>query len=206
MPHRQPPGHNDPNVDDGMGNDSEGNDRMGGDRIGHEPIVGDPVTDDLIANSPAHAHYNPNPHAHPGLHIVALVEGIKGVLAVLAASGLELLGPASLRRWVHELIARFQLDPEHGALPMFARMISPGAVHLVAAGVMAYGLLHLLEAWGLWRAKAWASWLGCVTASLYLPLDIYALSRHPGWPAIAVLVINLLVVGVLARDLLRRRF
>lgn len=158
------------------------------------------------SNDPTHPHYNTDPHAHPGLHVVALVEGCKGALAVLAASGLELLGPAPLRRWVHELIMRFQLDPEHGALPMFAKMISPGAVHWAAVAVMAYGLLHLLEAWGLWRAKAWASWLGLVTASIYLPLDIYALMKHPGWPAIAVLVINLLIVGVLARDLLRRRY
>ena len=71
---------------------------------------------------------------------------------------------------------------------------------------MAYGLLHLLEAWGLWRARGWASWLGCVTAALYLPLDLYALWRHPGWPALLVLAINVVVVWVLARDILRRRY
>ena len=155
---------------------------------------------------PGHPHYNPDPHAHPGLHAIALVEGIKGLLAVLAASGLELLGPAPLQRWVHALIARFQLDPQHGALALFARQISPDAVHVAAAVVMAYGFLHLIEAGGLWRAMAWASWLGCVAASLYLPLDLYALWRHPGWPALAVLVVNLVVVWVLARDILRRRY
>ncbi|MEO6264031.1 MAG: DUF2127 domain-containing protein, partial [Luteimonas sp.] len=80
------------------------------------------------SNDPSHPHYNPDPHAHPGLHAVALIEAAKGVLAVLAASGLELLGPAPLQRWVHVLIARFQLDPQHGALALFAQKISPGAV------------------------------------------------------------------------------
>jgi uncharacterized membrane protein (DUF2068 family) len=160
----------------------------------------------LPSDHPGHPHYNPNPRAHPGLHAIALVEGVKGLLAVLAASGLELLGPAPLQRWVHWLIARFQLDPQEGALALFARQISPGAVHWAAAAVMAYGLLHVLEAWGLWRAKAWASWLGCVAAALYLPLDLYALWRHPGWATLAVLAINLLVVWVLARDILRRRY
>ncbi len=155
---------------------------------------------------PGHPHYNPDPHAHPGLHIIALVEGVKGVLAVLAASGLELLGPAPLQRWVHWLIARFQLDPEHGALALFAEKISPGAVHWAAAAVMAYGVLHAVEAWGLWRAKIWASWLGCLAAALYLPLDSYALWHHPGVPALVVLAINLLVVWVLARDIVRRRY
>jgi uncharacterized membrane protein (DUF2068 family) len=153
-----------------------------------------------------HPHYNPDPHAHPGLHVIAIIEAIKGTLAELAASGLELHGPAPQRRWVHALITRFEFDPQHGALALFADQISLGAVHWTAAAVMVYGLLHLFEAWGLWRAKAWASWLGCIAAALYLPLDLYALWHHRGWPAIAVLAINLLVVWVLARDIRRRRY
>jgi len=164
----------------------------------------DPAPKDAL--QPGHPHYNPDPHAHPGLHIIALIEAVKGVLAVIAASGLALLGPAPLQRWIHILIARFQLDPEHGALALFAEKISRGAVHWAAAAVMAYGILHVIEAWGLWRARAWASWLGCLAATLYLPLDLYALWRHPGLPAIAVLAINLLVVWVLARDIRRRRY
>ena len=151
------------------------------------------------------AHYVHDPRAHPGLRAIALVEGGKGVLALLAGSGLELLGPAPLQRWVHTLIDRFQLDPQHGALAWLARTINPDAVHIAAAVVAAYGTLHVLEAWGLWRDKAWASWLGCIAASLYLPFDVYALLRHPGWIAVAVLAINIAVVAVLARDLARRR-
>ena len=153
-----------------------------------------------------HAHYNPDPHAHPGLHVIAIIEAIKATLALIAASGLEVLGPQPLRNFVQELITRFRLDPQHGELARFARAISPDAVHITAAAVLAYGLLHALEAWGLWRAKVWASWLGAIAAALYLPLDLYALCRHPGWVAIAVLAINLLVVWVLARDLLVRRY
>jgi uncharacterized membrane protein (DUF2068 family) len=160
----------------------------------------------MLRSDPRHPHYNPDPHAHPGLHVIALIESVKGVLAVIAASGLAILGPAPLQRWVHILIARFQLDPEHGALALFASRISPGAVHWAAAAVMAYGLLHLFEAWGLWRARVWASWLGCLAAAIYLPLDLYALWAHPGPAAVAVLGINVLVVWVLARDIVRRRF
>ena len=98
-------------------------------------------------------------------HVIAIFEAAKGLLALLAASGLELLGPAPLLRWLHELIARFQLDPNDGALAWLNRSINPDGVHLAAAVVLAYGLLRMLEAWGLWRAKAWASWLGCISAA-----------------------------------------
>lgn len=150
-------------------------------------------------------HYDPDPHSHPGLHVIAVVEAGKGLLALLAASGLELLGPAPLQHWVRLLIARFQLDPDHGAMAWLANAINPGAVHTAAAVAALYGLLHVLEGWGLWRARAWASWLGCLTAALYLPFDLYALFRHPGWLSAAVVAINLAVVWVLGRDLLVRR-
>jgi uncharacterized membrane protein (DUF2068 family) len=150
-------------------------------------------------------HYNPNPRAHPGLHLIALIEAAKGVLAILAASGLEILGPKPLQHWVHLLIARFQLDPEHGAMAWLAQSISPHSVHFAAAAVFLYGAVHLVEAWGLWRARSWASWLGCLTAAAYLPFDIYALIRHPGWISAAVVAINLIVVWVLGRDLMKRR-
>ncbi len=148
--------------------------------------------------------YNPDPHAHPGLHLIALFEACKGLLAVLAATGLEILGPLPLQGAISHLIRRFNLDPDHGALPSLLKMISPDAVHMAAAGIFAYGLLHIVEAWGLWRAKAWASWLGCLSAALYLPFDIFAIMRHPGWASWGVLAVNLLVIAVLARDLVRR--
>ena len=149
--------------------------------------------------------YNPDPHRHPGLHVIALLEASKAMLALLAATGLEILGPQPLRDGVNALIRRFSLDPDRGTLPSLLNMISPDAVHLAAAAMIGYGLLHLVEAWGLWKAKAWASWLGCLTASIYLPFDIYAIVRHPGWASWMVLAINLIVVYVLARDLRKRR-
>nr|KAJ9610887.1 hypothetical protein H2204_015378 [Knufia peltigerae] len=127
------------------------------------------------------------------------------MLALLAATGLEILGPQPLRDGVNALIRRFSLDPDHGTLPSLLNAINPDAVHLAAAAMIGYGLLHLVEAWGLWKAKAWASWLGCLTASIYLPFDIYAIVRHPGWASWTVLAINLIVVYVLARDLRKRR-
>lgn len=157
-------------------------------------------------SDPSHPHYNPNPRAHPGLRAIALIEAIKGLLALSAASGLEIIGSAPLKRWVHALINEFQLDPQHGAMAWLAGAISPGSVHFAAAAVAAYAILHLIEAWGLWRDKAWASWLGCIAAAIYLPFDVYALVRHPGWVSVAVLAINVLIVWVLARDLVKRRW
>ena len=151
------------------------------------------------------AAYNPDAHAHPGLHVLALFEGLKGVLALVAAASLEVLGPQPLRNLIAGLITRFNLDPHQGTLPSLLNAINPGAVHMAVAVVALYAAWRLVEAWGLWRARAWASWLGCVGTAAYLPLDLYALYHHKGWHTWAVLALNLIVVAVLARDLLRRR-
>jgi uncharacterized membrane protein (DUF2068 family) len=148
---------------------------------------------------------SPGQPAHPALQVVAMVEAAKGLLALLAASGLELLGPAPLRRGVEMLIAHFQLDPEQGAMAWLGRAINPDSVHIAAAVALIYGAMRMAESWGLWRARAWASWLGCIGAALYLPFDLYALVAHPAWLSVAVLGINLLVVWVLGRDLYVRR-
>lgn len=149
--------------------------------------------------------YNPDPAAHPGLHLIAVFEGVKGLLALAAATGLALLGPQPLRRWVEELIGRFHLDPQHGVLPGLLNAINPEAVHWAIIIVLVYALMRLVEAWGLWRARIWASWLGCVGSAAYLPLDLYALYHHHGWHTWAVLIVNVIVVIVLWRDIVKRR-
>ncbi len=150
------------------------------------------------------APYDPNPKAHPGLHAIALIELCKSLLALLAASGLELFGPASIRAFLHRLIELFQFDAQHSALSMLAQQVSPGAVHLAAGVAALYGVLHLFEAWGLWHARAWASWLGCLAAAIYVPFELFELIRSPGWIAVAVVTINVAIVWVLARDLYKR--
>ena len=152
-----------------------------------------------------HMPYNPDPHAHPGLHVIAIVEMAKGGLALLAASGLEILGPAPLQRWLHGLIHHFQLDPSSGVSGWLAHVINPAGIHIAAAIAALYGVLHLIEGWGLWRARAWASWLGALSAAAYLPFDVTAFLTHGHWLEAVAVAINLVVVWVLARDLFKRR-
>ncbi|RMH89534.1 DUF2127 domain-containing protein [Lysobacter pythonis] len=154
---------------------------------------------------PEHITDDSSPAPHPGLHAIALVEMTKGALALLAASGLEILGPAPLQEALRALIRHFQLDPDGGVTGWLSHAINPTGIHITAAIAALYGVMHLLEGWGLWRAKAWASWFGCLSAAAYLPFDVTAFVHHRHWLEAAAVAINLLVVWVLARDLLKRR-
>jgi uncharacterized membrane protein (DUF2068 family) len=143
--------------------------------------------------------------ARSGLHAVALFEFSKGLLALLAAGGLELLGPLVLRGWLHAGAAGVGISVRDEAIVALSRALNPDSIHLAAGIAALYAGMRLLEAWGLWRRRAWASWLGCIGAAVYLPLDLYALAMHPGGLSVAVLAINVWIVWVLARDLVARR-
>ena len=147
----------------------------------------------------------PQAKRHAGVATIALMEAAKGLLALLVAAGLEISGPAPLRNLVHRLLLSVGADPEHGALASTLAGITPDTVHVTGAILLAYALLRGVEAWGLWQQRTWASWLGCISAAVYLPLDLYAIVKHPGWVSWLILAINLLVVGILAQDLRRRR-
>ena len=143
--------------------------------------------------------------ARPDLRAVALFEGLKGVLSLGGAAALALTGPALLQHGVLALLAWLGGESDASPPAWLQAAVNPASLRLAVLAIVAYGLLRLLEAWGLWRARAWASWLGCVSAALYLPFELHALVRHPGWIAASVLAVNLVIVAVLGRDLLRRR-
>ena len=146
---------------------------------------------------------NPAAGATP-LRAVAVFEAAKGVVALLVAGLLGWLGAAPLQRPAESGAARLGAPFDADRAAWIARVFDGEALFLVTLVLLLYAAMRLVEAWGLWRARGWASWLGCVGAALYLPIEVRELWRHPGWFPATVLAINLAVVWVLGRDCLRR--
>ncbi|MDO9630759.1 MAG: DUF2127 domain-containing protein, partial [Humidesulfovibrio sp.] len=65
--------------------------------------------------------------------------------------------------------------------------------------------VRVVEASGLWLRKAWAEWFGALAGGVYIPFVLHELARQVTWLRLFVLAVNLLVVGVLALELWRRR-
>lgn len=57
-----------------------------------------------------------------------------------------------------------------------------------------YATLRFVEAYGLWRMRTWAEWLAIVAGSIYLPVEVYEMSRRATWMRGCVLLTNLLIV------------
>ncbi|CAM5279502.1 putative protein [Streptomyces alboniger] len=69
---------------------------------------------------------------------------------------------------------------------------------LVAVLLLAYALIELVEAVGLWYAKRWAEYLTVVATAAFLPLEIYELTERISWLKITTLVLNILAVVYIA--------
>lgn len=138
------------------------------------------------------------------LRAIAAFEASKGVLALLAAGGLHLLGPTHLQRAADALAHALRLPPDVGASGWIARAINPETLLLATGLAIAYGLMRLVEAWGLRHNRAWAVWFGTLSCAAYIPFELFSMLHHPHWLTLVVIAINVLIVWVLGRDLWRR--
>jgi len=66
---------------------------------------------------------------------------------------------------------------------------------LVAAGVLAYGVLQLTEAVGLWLMKRWGEYVAVIGTSLFIPLEVYEIVERTTWLRLAALAVNLAAVA-----------
>lgn len=78
---------------------------------------------------------------------------------------------------------------------------------LAEAAVVAWvdGLTTGLEAYLLYRGKAWGEWVVIATLALLLPVEVVMLEEHPSAPKLAALIINAAVVAYLVHRRLRER-
>ena len=144
----------------------------------------------------------------PSIRLVAYLEAAKGILVLLAASGLLLL----LHRDVHDIAAKLiehaHLNPASKYPHIFldaASKVGDSRLLALAAGAALYAAVRLVEAYGLFFGRAWAEALAALSGAIYVPFEIAELFREPGWHSAALLLLNLAIVALMVRAMLRRR-
>jgi uncharacterized membrane protein (DUF2068 family) len=75
-----------------------------------------------------------------------------------------------------------------------ALTFSSHTLTLLAAGALAYAVIELIEAIGLWTARRWGEYFAMIATSVGLPLEIYDLTRKVTVTTIVLLLINLALV------------
>jgi uncharacterized membrane protein (DUF2068 family) len=133
-----------------------------------------------------------------GLRTVAAFEAAKGLIVVVAGLGLLSLLHHDVQRAAESVVRHLHLNPARHYPRVFieaATRVTDSRLWLLAAGAFAYAVVRAVEAYGLWRARAWAQWFAILSGALYLPVEIFALIQQATVLRAVVLLVNLATVG-----------
>ena len=139
---------------------------------------------------------------------VAIFEAAKGLLVLLGGIGLFELIHHDVQKMAEQLIAHTHLNPANGYPRIFldfTSKITDGKLFALASLAIAYALIRLAEAYGLWFERRWAQWLGAVSGGIYVPIEIYELFHQVSTIKFIALVANLAIVVFLGRRLAKQK-
>jgi uncharacterized membrane protein (DUF2068 family) len=75
-----------------------------------------------------------------------------------------------------------------------ALRLSQSTLTWLAVALVAYAIIELIEATGLWLAKRWGEYFAMVVTSLFLPYEIYDISAKFTWIRLGLFAVNLVLV------------
>ena len=70
--------------------------------------------------------------------------------------------------------------------------------------MLVYAVVRFAEAYGLWFGRRWAEWLAALSGAIYVPVEIYELSRGVSPIKVGALAINILIIMYMAYMLRHR--
>jgi len=154
--------------------------------------------------TPSSTRPEATPGGHRALRTIAVLEAVKGVLAIAAGFGVLSLLHHDLHHIAASLIGRIGLDPG-GHYPATilndVDRLQGTDTRLLIAVTLLYAAVRFAEAYGLWRARPWGEWLGALSGALYVPFELRHLLHSPSVTAALVVTFNVAVVMFLARQL-----
>lgn len=142
------------------------------------------------------------------VQLIACFEALKGVLVLVAATGLLSLLHRDVVALATRLLEHLHLNPAARYPQIFldaASHLQDSRLLLLALGAAAYAAVRLVEAYGLLKERPWAEFLAAGSGTIYLPIEVFEFVRHPTALRAAVMVVNALVVAIMVHALLRRR-
>ena len=135
-----------------------------------------------------------------GLRTVAAFEAAKGLLVMATGFGLLSLLHHDVQRAAEAVVRHLHLNPARHYPRVFleaAAQVTDTRLWLLASGAFAYAVVRGVEAYGLWRARAWAEWFAILSGAVYLPIEIYELIHRATALKAGVFLINAGIVGYL---------
>ncbi len=146
------------------------------------------------------------------LRLLAIERWVRGGIVVL-------LGLAVLRFKSTQVSVKELFDRDLSALKPFFNQIHfnvsdsatikeiekalsarPSTLNVVAAVLLGYGVLQLIEGVGLWLLKRWGEYFAVVATSVFVPFEVYEVTEKVTTLRILALIVNIGAVVYLLRE------
>jgi uncharacterized membrane protein (DUF2068 family) len=141
------------------------------------------------------------------LRFLAVDRGVRGVLLITLAYGVWRFDGSrgALRQVLNSYLPalepiayKFGVDLEESGpvrLIQQAFVAKHSTLLIVALGILLYGILELVEAYGLWFKKRWGEYVAVVATALFIPLEIHEILVRVTWLRVGALIVNLFAVA-----------
>lgn len=132
-----------------------------------------------------------------GVRTVALLEAVKGLLVLLVGFGLLALIHHDVQHVAGMLVQHLHLNPAKRYPRIFidaATAATDARLWVLAGLALPYAGMRLIEAYGLWQERRWAEWLAVGSGGIYVPAELYEMSRGITWINALALIINAAIV------------
>ena len=139
-----------------------------------------------------------------GLRAIALFEVFKGGLALFGFLWVA-LGHDNIPSLMKRLVHFAHLNPDGSIANFLLQNVAHFDPAMLAVVVLAYVTLRFAEAYGLWHERHWAEWLAAISATIYIPLEVFEIIKHPSWREVMTLLVNVIIVIFMAFVLWRTR-
>jgi uncharacterized membrane protein (DUF2068 family) len=140
------------------------------------------------------------------LRVLALERVVRAIVLIAAAYGVYRFSSAqtalkgAFGSWLpaaQPLASRFGVDLDRSALVHEATKAlnaGKGSLVLVAVGLLVYGLVEGVEGVGLWLGKRWAEYLTVVATAVFIPYEVYELTKAVTATKLVAFIINVAAV------------
>jgi uncharacterized membrane protein (DUF2068 family) len=135
------------------------------------------------------------------LRLIAVFEGAKGLLVLLAGLGLLSLLHRDVKALAEEIVERSLLIHHvriSGVLLRAADNVTDTELWALASTALAYAAVRFIEAYGLWHQREWGQWFALLSAVLYLPWEVLAIVRHATAVRYVLVLLNSAFIAYLA--------
>ncbi|MBD3880498.1 DUF2127 domain-containing protein [Phormidium tenue FACHB-886] len=135
-----------------------------------------------------------------GLKAIVAYKGLAvfTLIATSLASALSLRHYDALTTIAQTYLANQDYTHSHQVLETLLHL-EPQALHLIAWLSGIYAIVLGTATAGLWYGKPWASVMMLIMAGAPLPIEVYEVVHSLSWQRLAILLLNLAVVGYLVR-------